>query len=87
MAAQAAQGEAQAIQKVFDAIHAGDADAQVLAYQYIQALPSIANGTSNKVWVIPAELTTAMANLGSAFSMTNRPPAGSHAADVEGRTG
>ena len=82
-----ADGEAQAIQKVFDAIHAGDADAQVLAYQYIQALPALANGTSNKVWVIPAELTTAMSNLGNAFSMNNRPPAGSHAADVEGRSG
>ena len=66
-----AQGEAEAIQKVFDAIHAGDADAQVLAYQYIQALPTIANGTANKVWVVPAELTKAMDNLGSAFL---RPP-------------
>jgi regulator of protease activity HflC (stomatin/prohibitin superfamily) len=62
-----AQGEAEAIQKVFDAIHAGDADSQVLAYQYIQALPTIANGTANKVWVVPAELTKAMENLGSAF--------------------
>jgi hypothetical protein len=39
----------------------------VLAYQYIQALPSIASGTANKVWVVPAELTKAMENLGSAF--------------------
>jgi regulator of protease activity HflC (stomatin/prohibitin superfamily) len=77
-----ASGEAEAIQKVFDAIHAGDADAQVLAYQYIQALPSIASGTANKVWVIPAELTQAMTNLGTAFGMSNRPPAGSHAAEA-----
>ncbi len=63
-----AEGEAQAIQKVFDAIHAGGADDQVLAYQYLQALPSIANGTANKVWVVPAELSKAMENLGSAFS-------------------
>ena len=77
-----AEGEAQAIQKVFDAIHAGDADPKLLAYQYLQALPQIANGTSNKVWVIPAELTQAMANLGTAFGMTNRPPAGSHAAEA-----
>jgi regulator of protease activity HflC (stomatin/prohibitin superfamily) len=63
-----AQGEAEAIQKVFDAIHAGDADPQVLAYQYIQALPTIANGSANKVWVVPAELTKAMENLGSAFT-------------------
>jgi regulator of protease activity HflC (stomatin/prohibitin superfamily) len=62
-----AEGEAQAIQKVFDAIHAGDADEKVLAYQYIQSLPSIANGTANKVWVIPAELSKAMETLGNAF--------------------
>jgi hypothetical protein len=39
----------------------------VLAYQYLQQLPSIANGTANKVWVVPAELSKAMENLGSAF--------------------
>ena len=32
--------------------------------------------------MIPAELTQAMTNLGTAFGMTNRPPAGSHAADA-----
>jgi regulator of protease activity HflC (stomatin/prohibitin superfamily) len=68
-----AEGEAQAIQKVFDAIHAGGADDQVLAYQYLQALPSIANGTANKVWVVPAELSQAMANLGSAFTKNDAP--------------
>jgi regulator of protease activity HflC (stomatin/prohibitin superfamily) len=63
-----ADGEAKAIQKVFDAIHAGDADEKVLAYQYIQALPTIAQGTANKVWVIPVELTRAMEHLGTAFT-------------------
>ncbi len=62
-----AEGEAQAIQKVFDAIHAGNPDEKVLAYQYLQQLPSIANGTANKVWVVPAELTKAMDSLSSAF--------------------
>ena len=62
-----ADGEAQAIQKVFDAIHAGNPDEKVLAYQYLQQLPSIANGTANKVWVVPAELTRAMDSLSSAF--------------------
>lgn len=66
-----AEAEATAIQKVFDAIHAGGADPQVLAYQYIQALPTLAQGTSNKVWVIPAELTKAMDTLGSAFTRPN----------------
>ena len=67
-----AEAEATAIQKVFDAIHAGGADPQVLAYQYIQALPALAQGSSNKVWVIPAELSKAMDTLGSAFT---KPPA------------
>ena len=62
-----ADGEAKAIQRVFDAIHAGDPDPKLLAYQYVQALPAIAAGASNKVWVIPAELTSAMSMLGVAF--------------------
>ncbi|MEO6822635.1 MAG: SPFH domain-containing protein [Candidatus Nanopelagicales bacterium] len=62
-----ANGEAEAIHKVFAAIHAGDADEKVLAYQYIQALPAIANGSANKVWVVPVELTKAMEGLSTAF--------------------
>jgi len=69
-----AEAEATAIQKVFDAIHAGGADPQVLAYQYIQALPMLAQGTSNKVWVIPAELSKAMDTLGSAFAKPSATP-------------
>ena len=37
-----ADGEAQAIQQVFDAIHAGNPDQKLLAYQYLQMLPQIA---------------------------------------------
>jgi len=62
-----AAGEAEAIQKVFDAIHAADPDPKLLAYQYLQALPEIAKGESNKVWVVPAELTGALENFASAF--------------------
>jgi regulator of protease activity HflC (stomatin/prohibitin superfamily) len=62
-----AEGEAQAVQKVFDAIHAADPDPKLLAYQYLQALPEIAKGESNKVWVVPAELTTALENFSGAF--------------------
>ena len=39
-----ADGEAQAIQKVFDAIHKGNPDQKLLAYQYLQTLPKIAEG-------------------------------------------
>jgi regulator of protease activity HflC (stomatin/prohibitin superfamily) len=59
-----ADGEAQAIQKVFDAIHAGDPDQKLLAYQYLQMLPQIARGDSNKVWIVPSELGEALKGIG-----------------------
>src|SRR5438046_1531730 len=55
-----AQGQAEAIGTVFKAIHDGDADPKLLAYQYLQMLPQIAQGDANKVWVIPSELTQAL---------------------------
>src|SRR4051794_20746757 len=60
-----AEGEAAAIGTVFAAIHEGDADSKLLAYQYLQMLPQIAQGSSNKLWLIPSELTQALAQLGS----------------------
>jgi regulator of protease activity HflC (stomatin/prohibitin superfamily) len=62
-----AEGEAKAIHQVFDAVHQADADPKLLAYQYVQALPKIAAGASNKVWVVPAELSQAMGMLATAF--------------------
>jgi regulator of protease activity HflC (stomatin/prohibitin superfamily) len=62
-----AEGQAQAIGTVFKAIHEGDADPKLLAYQYLQVLPQIAQGESNKVWIIPSELSQAVAQLGSRF--------------------
>ncbi|MGO1975441.1 MAG: SPFH domain-containing protein [Propionibacteriaceae bacterium] len=61
-----AEGEAQAITTVFGAIHAGKPDQSLLAYQYMQMLPSIAQGDANKVWVVPSELNKALEGLGSA---------------------
>jgi len=60
-----AQGESQAISTVFQAIHAGDPDPKLLAYQYLQMLPQIAQGEANKMWIIPSELTTALGRLGA----------------------
>jgi regulator of protease activity HflC (stomatin/prohibitin superfamily) len=59
----AAQGQAEAIGTVFKAIHDGDADPKLLAYQYLQVLPQIAQGDANKVWVIPSELTRALGGI------------------------
>src|SRR3954467_7568920 len=62
-----AEGQSKAITTVFDAIHRGDADQKLLAYQYLQVLPQIAQGESNKVWIIPSEVTAALGQLGAAL--------------------
>ncbi|MGI8522936.1 MAG: SPFH domain-containing protein, partial [Nocardioides sp.] len=62
-----AQGEGQAIQTVFQAIHDGRPDQSLLAYQYLQMMPKIAEGDANKVWVIPSEITKALEGLGSSI--------------------
>jgi regulator of protease activity HflC (stomatin/prohibitin superfamily) len=62
-----AEGQSKAIETVFDAIHRGDADPKLLAYQYLQVLPQIAQGESNKVWIIPSEVTKALDALGGAL--------------------
>jgi regulator of protease activity HflC (stomatin/prohibitin superfamily) len=76
-----AQGEAEAIKTVFQAIHDGDADPKLLAYQYLQTLPKIAEGSANKLWIVPSELTEAMKGIGRAFGQAPVPgphsPAGS----------
>ncbi len=59
-----AEGEAKAISTVFDAIHAGKPDPQLLSYQYLQMLPQLAQGTANKVFVIPSEFSQAVAGIG-----------------------
>ena len=60
-----AEGQSKAIGTVFKATHEGDADPKLLAYQYLQMLPQIAQGESNKVWIIPSEFTQALGQLGS----------------------
>lgn len=85
-----AEGEARAILQVFDAIHAGDADPKLLAYQYLQKLPEIANGTSSKLWLVPTEFTAALgaitAGLGGTAPTSPAAPAdGSEAAAARRR--
>ena len=40
----------------------------MLAYQYLQALPQIAAGASNKIWIVPVELTKALEGIGGALT-------------------
>ncbi len=71
-----AQGEAEAITTVFKAIHDGDPDPKLLAYQYLQTLPKIAEGQASKLWIVPSEFTDAakMVGLGLAGGRA-QPPA------------
>lgn len=62
-----AEGESQAIVKVVQAIREADPDSRVLAYRYLQALPEIAAGDSNKIWMLPTELSGPIAHLAEAL--------------------
>jgi len=68
-----AAGQAKAIETVVGAIHAADMDSTVMAYQYLQALPQIAQGASNKLWIIPAELSKALEGISQAFGGLHPP--------------
>ncbi|MGO4598425.1 SPFH domain-containing protein [Terrabacter sp. 2RAF25] len=69
-----AQGQARAIQQVFSAIHRGKPTQKLLAYQYLQVLPQLARGDSNKMWIIPSELTDALKGIGNALGGTDPRP-------------
>ena len=71
-----AQGQARAIQQVFEAIHRGKPTEKLLAYQYLQVLPQIARGDSNKMWIIPSELTDALKGMGGMLGRVTGAPAG-----------
>ena len=55
-----AQGEAKAIEKTFAAIKAGKPTPELLAYQYLQTLPEMAQGEANKVWMVPSDFGKAL---------------------------
>jgi regulator of protease activity HflC (stomatin/prohibitin superfamily) len=62
-----ARGQAEAITTVFRAIHEGQPDQSLLAYQYMQMLPQIAQGDANKVWIVPSEIGKALEGIGGLF--------------------
>jgi regulator of protease activity HflC (stomatin/prohibitin superfamily) len=71
-----AEGQAQAIAAVFQAVHDNDPDPKLLAYQYLQTLPQLAQGPGNTFWVIPSEVTTALRSVASAFGGGDTPDSG-----------
>ena len=70
-----AEGQAQAIAAVFQAVHDNDPDPKLLAYQYLQTLPQLAQGQGNTFWVIPSEVTSALRSVASAFGGGDAAPA------------
>jgi regulator of protease activity HflC (stomatin/prohibitin superfamily) len=70
-----AEGEAQAIAAVFQSVHDNDPDPKLLAYQYLQTLPQLAQGAGNTFWVIPSEVTSALRSVASAFGGGDAAPA------------
>ncbi len=63
-----AQGEAKAIQKVNASIKAAKVTPEVLAYQYLEKLPKIAEGQSSKVWMIPSEFGDSLEKFAKSFA-------------------
>lgn len=55
-----AQGQAKAIEKVFAAVKSGKPTPELLAYQYLQTLPKMAEGEANKVWLISSDFGSAL---------------------------
>jgi len=75
-----ATAEASALTTVYQAIHDADPSSAALAHRYLEALPRLAEGDANKVWVIPGELTAAIGMLRDGFTR----PASSGSARGEG---
>ncbi|MEU7833926.1 SPFH domain-containing protein [Nonomuraea sp. NPDC049129] len=85
-----AEGQSRAIDQVFQAVHRNDPDPQLLAYQYLQMLPQLAQSPGNTFWVIPSEVTSALQGVSKAFTealprsaATREEAPGNSAADEE----
>ena len=69
-----AEGQAKAIDTVFKAIHEGGVDQKLLAYQYLQVLPQIAQGNASTIWMLPSELTDALGQIKELVRPSNGNP-------------
>ncbi len=61
----------------------GNPDQRLLAYQYMQMLPQIAQGDANKVWIVPSEIGKALEGIGGFFSSA----AAARTLDADGPSG
>lgn len=65
-----AQGEARSIQKVNAAIKASELTPEVLAFQYLEKLPKMAEGEASTMWMIPSQFGDSLENF--AKTMANK---------------
>ena len=63
----AADAEAAAVAKIYEGLREANPQPNELAHRYLQALPEVAQGDANKVWVVPAELTNAIGSISDAM--------------------
>lgn len=63
-----AQGEARAIQKVNAAIKSSQVTPEVLAYQYLEKLPEMAEGQASTMWMIPSQFGDTLEQFAKAFA-------------------
>ncbi len=71
-----AEGEGQAIERVFGAIHTGNPSPDLIAIRYLDALARIADGKASKVF-LPMELTGILGSIGAVrelFTKDEEPP-------------
>ena len=59
-----AEGEAEAIEKVYAAIHEGDPTNDLIAIKYLESLEKVANGKATKVF-LPADLSATLGSIGA----------------------
>ena len=65
-----AEGEGQAIERVFGAIHNGDPTPDLIAIQYLKALEQIADGQSTKLF-LPMEMSGILSSIGAIGEIFN----------------
>lgn len=78
-----AHGQAEAIGILAKAIAEADPDQRLLAYQYLQTLPRLAEGAADKVWVVPGDLGRTLDGLGGLAAAGDARPAGARSPSVE----
>jgi regulator of protease activity HflC (stomatin/prohibitin superfamily) len=65
-----AEGEGQAIERVYSAIHTGDPTPDLIAIRYLEALQGIANGQATKIF-LPMELSGILGSVGAIGELFN----------------